>query len=245
MQCHFSACGKFLHIVSIEAQQQRLIRAEREVGNKPALLLSAFVSTHRLSSRKTTRSPPKLVHRAKVSLGSTDSLCTARMPVQITWATTEVYIASSSESNELALFRIDLFRFFKTKETDSSAVSVPRQTVLLPESARSRTVQYFPPVSPGAKALIYIGSLAVRARDHGDSTGHAGKELDTIQGLPDSVSPPIGFYIDEDSDLGGWGPSNAVADIDMATDKGQFKQKMEKFAPEDDCDIEHYFFTRD
>ena len=245
MQCHFSPCGKFLHVVSLEGQQERLTRAKRKAGNEPSLLVSAFISTHRLSERKTARSPPRLIHRAKVSLGCTDSLCPTRMPVKVTWATTKVYLASSSETNELALFCIDLFRSSEPEVGEPSAISVPRQTVLLPQSARSRTVQYFPPVSPHAKGLVYIGSWASGSRGRGASKGDAAAEVDTVQGLPESVSPPIGFYVDENVDLGGWGPTNAVADLNAETDRGQLKQRMEKFAHEDDCDIEHYFFTRD
>ena len=69
-------------------------------------------------------------------------------------------------------------------------------------------------------------------------------EADTVQGLPEKVSPPIGFYVDVEKDLGGWGASNAEEEIDKDKDKGQLKQKMEIFSAEDDCDIEHYFFTK-
>ena len=57
------------------------------------------------------------------------------------------------------------------------------------------------------------------------------------------MSPPIGSYLREEEDLGGWGPSNAVEEMKPDTNKGSLEQKTEKFAAEDDRDIEHYFFA--
>lgn len=246
MNCKFSQCGRYLHIVSLEAQQQPSTKAQRKADNKPPLLLSAFISTHRLSSRKTARSPPTLIHRAKVSLESTHSLCPSRMPVEVTWTPKSVYLSSSSESNELTVFRVDLFasQNSNTKDTGYNPVSVPRQIILLPESARSRSVHYFPPKADHTRALILIGSWACKPKIEECSRDDVTHEWDAVQGLPEAISPPIGFYVDEDTDLGGWGPSNAVAEINPETDKGQLKQKMERFVGEDDCgDIETYFFA--
>ena len=93
-----------------------------------------------------------------------------------------------------------------------------------------------------------MGSLACKPDTDDDERKpgqeDASNETDTVQGLPETVSPPIGFYVDVEKDLGGWGASNAEEDIDKDKDKGQLKQKMEIFSAEDDCDIEHYFFTK-
>ena len=247
MKCHFSPCSKYLHIASLEAQQMKQSRSEIKDGTKRRLALSAFISTHRLSTRKTTRSPPTLVHRVKVILGSTNSLCPTRMPVEVTWAEKAVYLSSSSDSNLLTLLRINLFPPAKeSAAADYNAVSVPKLPILLPESARSRSVHYYPPQANTTHALILIGSWASKPEsDNEKSTPQNDREeYDTIQGLPETVSPPIGFYVDVEKDLGGWGASNAEEEIDKDVDKGQLKQKMEIFAAEDDCDIEHYFFTK-
>ena len=247
MKCHFSPCSKYLHIASLEAQQMKQSRSERKAGAKPRLALSAFISTHRLSTRKTTRSPPTLVHRVKIVLGNTSSLCPTRMPIEVTWAEKEVYLSSSSELNLLTLLHVDLFPPAKeSAAADYNAVSVPKLPILLPESARSRSVHYYPPQANTTHALILIGSWTSKAdSDNEKSTPEDGpEEYDTIQGLPETVSPPIGFYVDVEKDLGGWGASNAEEEIDKDADKGQLKQKMEIFAAEDDCDIEHYFFTK-
>ena len=249
MKIHFSPCSKYLHIASLEARQMKQSKSEIKAGTKPRLALSAFISTHRLSTRKTTRSPPTLIHRVKIVLGSTNSLCPSRMPVEVTWAEKEVYLSSSSDSNQLMLLRVDLFSPAKeSAAAEYNAVSVPKLPILLPESARTRSVHYYPPQPNTTRALILIGSWAC-GPDTDDTKsksapGDAPNENDTIQGLPDTISPPIGFYVDVEKDLGGWGASNAEEEIDKNKDKGQLKQKMEIFAAEDDCDIEHYFFTK-
>ena len=220
-----------------------------KAGTKPLLALSAFISTHRLSTQKTTRSPPKLIHRVKIILGSTNSLCPTRMPVEVTWAEKEVYLSSSSDSNLLTLLRFELFPPSKESATaEYNAVTVPKFPILLPESARSRSVHYYPPRPNATHALILIGSWVCKPDTDDDKntkkSDDACNENDTIQGLPETVSPPIGFYVDVEKDLGGWGASNTEEEIDKDKDKGQLKQKMEIFAAEDDCHIEHYFFTK-
>ena len=249
MKCHFSPCSKYLHIVSLEAQQIKQSRSDIKAGTKPCLALAAFIATYRLSNRKTSRSPPWLTHRVKISLGSTKSLCPTRMPIEVTWSPKEVYLSSSSETNRLTLFRVDLFPPPNDiAHHEHNAVSVPKLPILLPASAHFRSVQYYPPQSDGTHALILVGSLA-RKPDTDDDERKPGQEdasneTDTVQGLPETVSPPIGFYVDVEKDLGGWGASNAEEEIDKDKDKGQLKQKMEIFSADDDCDIEHYFFTK-
>lgn len=249
MKCQFSPCSKYLHIASLEAQQVKQSNSEMKAGTKPLLALSAFVSTHRLSNRKTTRSPPTLIHRVKIILGCTNSLCPTRMPVEVTWAEKEVYLSSSSDLNQLRLLRVDLFPLAKeSTAADYNAVSVPKFPILLPESARLRSVHYYPPPSSSPNALILIGSWACEQDTNDDKNETTPQDVpdenDTIQGLPETVSPPIGFFVNVEKDLGGWGASNVEEEIPKDKDKGQLKQKMEIFAAEDDCDIEHYFFTK-
>ena len=182
-------------------------------------------------------------------LGSTSSLNPSRMPVEVTWAEKEVYLSSSSDINELCLMRVDLFPPVKdTVDPGYNAVSVPKLPILLPRSARSRSVHYYPPQPNTTCALILMGSWACEPEADDDkkksTPEDAPSTYDTIQGLPDRVSPPIGFYVDVEKDLGGWGASNVEEEIDKGKDKGQLKQKMEIFAAEDDCDLEHYFFTK-
>ena len=175
-------------------------------------------------------------------------LCPTKMPIEVTWSPEEVYLSSSSGMNRLTLFRVDLFPPAKdVADHEGSVVSVPKLPILLPASAQSRSVHYFPPQSNGTHALILMGSLTCKSEaDDRIRPAHedASDVVDTVQGLPETVSPPIGFYVDVEKDLGGWGASNAEEEIDKDKDKGQLKQKMEIFSAEDDCDIEHYFFTK-
>ncbi len=148
-----------MHVVPFEAQQQQpLTQSEKKSIDKAPLFLSAFISTHRLSRRKTSRSPPVLIHRAKISIGGTKTLCPTRMPMEVTWAPKEVYFSNSSEANHLIIFRVELFASNIADGENSSTVSVPRKIILLPESARSRSVYYFPPKAGDTRALILIGS---------------------------------------------------------------------------------------
>lgn len=251
MKAHFSHCSEYLHIASLEARQIKQSKSEIKAGTKPRLALSAFISTHRLSIRKTTRSPPTLIHRVKIILDSTASLCPTRMPVEVSWADKEVYLSSSSDSDLLMLLRVELFPPAKEAvPADCSAVSIPKLPILLPESARCRSVHYCPPKLGTSHALIIIGSGACKPDSDEDNVKKKTapkdehKENDTIQSVPETVFPPIGFHVDVEKDLGGWGPSNAEERIDKDKDKGQLKQKMDIFAGEDDCDLEHYFFTK-
>ena len=172
------------------------------------------------------------------------------MPIELTWTPKAVHLSSSNDTNQLTLLRVDLFPpTDELADPEYNAVYVPKLPILLPESARSRSVHYYPPQPNDTRALILIGSWECKPEsepNHDKKTGpeEAPNENDTVQGLPETVSPPIGFYVDVEKDLGGWGASNAEEEIDRDQDKGQLKQKMEIFAAEDDCDIEHYFFTK-
>ena len=266
MKCHFSPCSKYLHIASLEAQTMKQSKSDLKEGTKPRLALSTFITTHRLSTRKTTRSPTTLIHRVKVNLGITTSLSPTRMPVEVTWAENEVYLSTSSDTNHLTLLRVNLFPPAKdVTPSEHDAVSIPKLPILLPESAHSRSVHYYPPQTNSTRALIIIGSWAGKSELDTDvdkskpapdaksdtdvdkskpAPDAAPNERDTDQDLPETVSPPMGFYIDVQKDLGGWRASDKEEAIEKDKDKGQLKQKMDIFAADDDCCIEHYFFTK-
>ena len=146
-------------------------KKELKKGTTPSTLLSAFISTHRLSIRKTTRSPPLLIHRVKISLGKHSSM---EIPIQITWSAEHAFISSSSESNKLSLFRIELFAPPKGEKKD--LVCVPKESLVLPKSAQSAVVHYFPPRPQDTRALISIGSSADKKEDQTKSDDKANKD---------------------------------------------------------------------
>ena len=123
-------------------------------------------------------------------------------------------------------------------------ITVPRLPVLLPRSAQARQLHYYPPTaSRDDRALVIIGSRATELYGADPASGNT---PDTATkgglGLPDTASPPIGFYLNEEKDLGGWVASNALVPMEPGNDKGSLKAKMERFAPVGDCDIEQFFF---
>ena len=144
-------------------------KKELKKGTTPSTLLSVFVSTHRLSKRKTTRSPPLLMHRVKIALGKHSS---TEMPIQITWSSEHAFISSSSESNKLSLFRVELFAPPKGEKKD--LVCVPRESITLPKSARSAGVRYFAPRPQDTRALLAIGG----STDDKDDEAKADKKAD-------------------------------------------------------------------
>ena len=261
-------------------------KKELKKGTTPSSLLSAFISTHRLSKRKTTRSPPLLIHRVKISLGKQSS---TNIPVQITWSPDHTFISSSSASNNLSLFRIELFAPPKGEKKD--LVCSPRESLSLPKSARSAEVHFFAPRPQDTRALVAIGSSANDKDDEANSENKADKDEKAVDGekskdkkvgddianedgsksdpakdteredkIPQdekaqakkhkddnskdtpkskaeptkTFSPPLIFYLNVDTDLGGWVLSDAIEEIKPDTAKGSLEPKMDKFI-EDDC----------
>jgi hypothetical protein len=59
-----------------------------------------------------------------------------------------------------------------------------------------------------------------------------------VFGLKGRLSPPVGCYLDEKEDLGGWGKSEDISNIPEDLGIGKLDQRREKFDPDDDCDCE-------
>lgn len=204
--------------------------------------MTAFISTHRLSARKTSRSPPTMIHRVKVALGESVSFSGSAMPFNLTWSATHVYLSRSSDENLLNVFRVSLFKAAKKQAAEQHPVSVPRQPIFMPESARNREVRYFPPPADGDRGTIIIGSGSVRRawRPHTSATCEECGG-DKAKSALMKFSPPTGLYVKEDADLGGWSLSDAVVEMKSNSAVGQLKRRMEQFDADDDCDFELYF----
>jgi len=244
VKVHFSACGHFLHVASLEAQQKPKSKRRQTAEGKGPVSLSIFVSTHRLSTSKTARSPPSLIHRAKVDLGKIKSFSGSKMPVELTWTPKELYISNSSAQNQLSLFRVQLFNPSRKHSSPSSdVVTVPKQPIFLPRSSQHREVRYFHPTIEGP-ATVLIGSQTKAHVTPQPNEKDTESDQDTAKRLPEALSPPIGFRIDESKDLGGWGLSNAVVKIKPGLGSGELKRKVESFNAQDDCDLEYYFFDQ-
>jgi hypothetical protein len=124
-------------------------------------------------------------------------------------------------------------------------VMVPRNEIFLPDSARVRSIQYFPPDEEtaliGIKGTILIGSLnAIKDRRIKEMWVYDSDKMH-LDDLPDVTSPLIGLFITE-KDLGGWiTEEGRIAELEKGRGRGGgLERKIEKFDAEDDCDIEPY-----
>ncbi|KAJ7492169.1 hypothetical protein FB451DRAFT_519336 [Mycena latifolia] len=254
MKCHFSPCGLYIHFASLEAQKKPISGHKKKTdpgAEMPPVKLALLVSTYRLSSRKTSRSPPTLVHRVRLDLGSKTAISVTNLPFTLTWMPTELYFTCSDYV--LTVFRIPLFSASKGSAGKECPVLVPRKPIFLPQTAESRPVYYFPPDDDDdddrAICRVIIGSETRARVTNAISVDDQffGSRKDSISaahvfGLLGGLSPPVGCYLNEQVDLGGWGKSFACSHLPTDLGIGQLDRRLEKFDPEDDCDLEPYIF---
>jgi hypothetical protein len=231
VKTHFSTDGQHLHFAALEAQvtEDTNVKADNR-----QVLLYLQVSTHRLSLHKTARSPPRLLFRTSVSLGRASSISVSSLPYTFTWTPKELYVTTRGET--LNVCRIPLFR--QTLDNSVSSICYGQKEIFLPRTAASRNVYYFPPPQ-GAKrgkedqATVIIGSHS--------SIPSQGLVVPKYQ-----ASLPIGFYLSENSDLGGWGCRAAPKELGGRKKEnragGRLQGKFEKFDLTEDCDIVPYLF---
>ena len=210
MKCRFSPCGRFLHVVTLEGQHKPISKREQaQHKSDPKLALALLVSTYRLCNKQVSRSPPSLLHNARVELGPMASLLSvSELPVTLTWTPKVLYLTSRHVT--LQVHQVHLFNSNKT--TKGLCVTRPREVIVLPDTAVERDVYYFPPADGSANAQIIIGSESSVTN-----------------------SPPIGCFVHHEKDLGGW---SECQDIPKKRGFGQFTRPLEKFNPEEDCDCE-------
>ncbi|KAF2455505.1 hypothetical protein BDY21DRAFT_349522 [Lineolata rhizophorae] len=238
----FSPCGEYLHFASLEAtpDESTLDKTSTSKTALPTLKLLLHVSTHRLSHRKTSRSPPRLLHRITISFGSFSSLSVTRLPLTLTWSPEYLYV--SRNDTILHVLRVPLFP--RPGDADSRKVWVPRNQVFMPESALKRPVHFFPPPGGSKKtgdlATVIVG--AYTRRGPGDDP-----VLEPM--VPKcELSAPIGVYVPVDAELGGWIPlkeANKTAGdegvkMEEGAKAGRLLGKFEKFDRTEDCDIVPY-----
>lgn len=250
VKLQFSPCGSYLHVATIEAQA---VSPETngltlpKLAKLPIFRLSILLLTYRLSSRKTTRSPPSLVHRVKIHLGSWVNLHVSRLPFTMAWSPTHLFISLSED--QLRVYRIALFR---DSNPQGDNVHVRKEAVFLPDTASEREVHYLPSPDDRDQNLILIGSESRKRKNITlqnvdsslDFVTQANAEMDGVTSdfAPASnriLSPPIGCVLGE-KDLGDW-----IRLQDIPVPKGQhagkLDQRRERFDPVDDCDVVPYF----
>jgi len=183
-----------------------------------------LVFTYRLSTRKPTRSPPVLIHRAKVDLGKHQGLSVSQLPFIFTW--TPRYLFLSGREINLEVFRIQLFSKCAGDGCPSEQnVLVPMKKILLPDSAALRDV-YFVPLSDDSNgtSMIVVGS---------ESRAKAALVLDETSERR-TFAPSIGAILQAE-DIGGWIRAKGIS-VPQGHSMGNLDIRREKFHPVEDCD---------
>lgn len=246
VQCRFSTCGAYLHIASLDG----FIHKSKDGYNSLALRL--HVSTHRLSERKTSRSPPRLVFRTALSLPAayteTIQLSVSSLPYTLTWADKHVYVTHSQ--TPLRVYRLPLFKQVEEMEITElapMAVFVNGSEVYLPSSVEMRKVYFLNVNSQIQKKKSkskeqYVAEVIIGAQNRTVvREGPAQEALRCGQVLPQGV------HLME-SQFGKWegvnlmsGDSNAEKLERAETWKGgHLEAKFERFDRSEDCDIVPY-----
>ena len=130
-------------------------------------------------------------------------------------------------------------------------VLIPQKVIFLPNTAQRRQVHFFPSEMGNLKARVIIGSERARGRRHdlvfskGKFSGIEDDEIacatDNVFGLHGTRCPPIGCYLDE-ADLGSWIKSDKLSEMPTDVGIGRLDRRLERFNPDDDCDLEAYIF---
>ncbi|TGO40704.1 hypothetical protein BHYA_0033g00580 [Botrytis hyacinthi] len=234
VKTRFSSCGRFIHFAALEG---------RPVESEPKMYLSLQVSTHHLSSRKTARSPPRLLFKINVPLGENSSMSVSRLPYTITWSDKELFFVTRGE--QLNVMKISLF---KGADDKAAAVCYTQNPVYLPRSAGSRNVYYFPPYSKSKKekdkseVKEEVGKIIIGSHSSIPSQGLIVPRRSMIQ-------PPIGVLVKENTDLGWWKCKSVDVETNGSGKKerinvqgGRLQGKFESFDLKEDCDIIPYLF---
>lgn len=246
VQCRFSTCGAYFHIVSLDG----FIHKDHDGNNSLGLRL--HVSTHRLSGRKTSRSAPRLIFRTALSLSAayteTFRLSVSTLPYTVTWAEKHIFVTHSQ--TPLRVNRIPLFKKveeMEITETAPKAVFVNAAEVYLPSSVDMRKVYFFDASSQTQKKKSkhkeqYVAEVIMGAQNR--TVLKAGSAV----GIPRcGTNLPQGVHLTE-SQFGKWegvdiasGNSNVDKLERAETWKGgQLDAKFERFDRSEDCDIVPY-----
>ncbi|KAH6672941.1 hypothetical protein B0J14DRAFT_60598 [Halenospora varia] len=159
----------------------------------------------------------------------------------MTWTPEFAYMTCSR--TQLSVPRIV---FFKDKIDRSREVHVPALRPYLPDSARIRDVRYFPPNSPlySKRGTITISSSSPAQEIATEWVVAGAQSVCGSQGRRtlSSVCPPIGLFVDEDEDLGGWQKREDVVEIvEEGFGDGNLNRRLE-FEGAEDCIFESFLF---
>lgn len=231
VKSRFSSNGNFLHFAALEASYaEEQSKNPASKTSRQQLLLTLQVSTHRLSARKTARSPPHLVCRTNVVLDRTTSVSVSTLPYTLTW--TDQYLYFVKRDTKLNVIRIPLFR--PTRAGERPTVCYPHNDIYLPRSAEFRDVYYYPPQDIPRKGQEGLGTIIIGSHS---SIPAQGKIVPR-----NAVKPPITVLVSENRDLGGWVCKADALNVEQRHNSagGRLQAKFERFDLKEDCDIVPY-----
>lgn len=251
IRAHLSSDGQYLHFAALEAGR---IQAEgkqtgdgKQIGEdkktgaeeSPPVHLKLQVSTHRLSSRKTASSPPRLIFRTTLDIGVVSKIPVSNLPFFVTWADRELFILKRGRS--LDITKIPLFR--SPEQTGLSICSL-KDPIYLPRSTESRSMHFVPAPEPSLSESPADRKRAKRFASLilGSYSSSPTREVFVPKALCDT---PIAVFLRENRDLVWQCKSTSAGAEEMPLVNsacGRLKGKFESFDLEEDCDIVPYFF---
>lgn len=257
VQCHFSDCGMYLHMASFEGIKMRYTDGEVRLGFK------LLVTTHRLSLRKTARSPPHLIYRTSVNLlgdlAEGEQLDVMNLPFSLSWGKYHLFV--TEKCLRLLVHRLPLFRDVEKKDITPFA---PRGVVhnlgdvFLPKSSLAREIHFFASEEwPKSADSTQSKTKSSRKGKSAEKSKHKyvahvvlgsqneAAELHALEGAPNESlyarTAPQGFHLTQEQ-LGDWDgeQSHVLKQRSQTWRGGELMAKLEKFDMSEDCDIVPY-----
>ncbi|KAL3465574.1 hypothetical protein BJX64DRAFT_285505 [Aspergillus heterothallicus] len=237
VKAHFSSDGQYLHFAAMEASE---IKGVEGTDQESWVHLSLQVSTHRLSSRKTASSPPRLIFRATVEVGGVSSIAVSNLPFFVTWTDKELFFLN--RQRRLGITRIPLFRPPHTSDSQPMSLDICylKDPIFLPRSIESRSM-HFVPAAESSTSTTGTKSKRFATLILGSHCSSPSRGVLVPKNLFD---PPIAVFLREDRDLV-WTCKSAGEVIEtpfVNTGCGRLRGKFESFDHKEDCDIVPYFF---
>jgi hypothetical protein len=197
VQVHFTPNGEFFCAATI----YKSLRSSS---------FSIDIWQSRLSLDSTELQAPKTVSRVCVDLGPLPQKKVSQIPFHLNWEHEYIYLTMSSE--RLRVYRVPL----KTRSNlDKRPVMTLRNEIVLPRSARSRSIYFFPRKETHSNHKVVIGSREGGAALH-----------------------PVVIYL-SDSDLGEWIAVEEAEHFGIG-EKRRVDSMREQFDSDDDCDMIPY-----
>lgn len=248
-----SPCGRYLHIISFETPIPKHGNTNKPQNasqkHEGGFQTSVHLITYRLSDHDIQEILPPPILSVRFSLGPLTQFSFIKLPFTVTWQSEEAHIAVSD--SELKVYRVSLLPHARndlgkmpllrrrtvtldtpdasvdeTDQSDKSYVSVLLEPLLLPSSAKDRSVQFFPPLSPDRPNV----TLIIGSRSSSSTSAHS------------TSTPPVAIFLPA-TPFNDWTPLAAArkAEISSLTKLVQpLGGKFEDLGPGEELDLIRY-----